>query len=58
MNINKSLSHALTYRPVAKSSKPLGLMMFASNVNINISKVFTPSWTPFIGDVDKSKIGE
>jgi hypothetical protein len=56
MNINKSLSHALTYRPVAKSLSPLRLAMVASN--INISKVSTPSWTPFTGDVDKSKIGE
>lgn len=56
MNINKSLTHALTYRPAVKSVNPLELAVIASNVNIR--KVSTPSWTPFTGDVDKSKIGE
>lgn len=56
MNINKSLTYALTYRPIAKLVNPLGLAMVASN--INIKRVSTPSWTPFSGTVDKSKIGE
>lgn len=58
MNINKSLTYALTYRPIAKSVNPLGLAMVASNININIKRVSTPSWTSFSGTVDKSKIGE
>lgn len=52
MNINKSLHHALEHKLI-----PVRSRTFRSN-SIRGMLVSTPSWTPFTGDVNKSKIGE
>lgn len=65
MNINKSLTHALTYRPVGITPNPLTALALASGVTtvkstpkITGQLIPAQNWTPFSGTVDKSKIGE
>lgn len=67
MNINKSLHHALTYRPVSISTPNAltltvlaasGISTVKSTPKITGQLISAQNWTPFNGTVDKSKIGE